>query len=228
MPEDPTPSLWAFILGTFVHQIADNANKLVVPLAYLELTSVGVMSILTGLMTLLQTFGTLPAGRWSSSIGPKALIQWITVGRAVLTTTLAIVFYFFTAGALSSSITLFLVTLITSADWFIRGTPLNLSLASKDSKGLPAAAWSSLDLSSPRCNHAGAIDTARNVLPMAYSQNSKKLLDGINIRFFAVFELGALVGPLVQVLIGHDGMLYFSLNLLGRTCRVSFLLWVGI
>lgn len=46
----------------------------------------------------------------------------------------------------------------------------------------------------------GAIDTARNVLPMAYSQNSKKMLDEINIRFFTVFELGALVGPVVQVL----------------------------
>lgn len=35
---------------------------------------------------------------------------------------------------------------------------------------------------------------------MAYSQNSKKMLDEINIRFFTVFELGALVGPVVQVL----------------------------
>jgi len=164
---DESPSLWAFILGTFVHQIADNANKLVVPLVYLQLTSVGVMSILTGVMTLLQTFGTLPAGRWASAIGPKALIQWITVGRALLTSILAVVFLFYSNGTLGSGFTLFLVTLITSADWFIRG----------------------------------AIDTARNVLPMAYSQNSKKMLDEINIRFFTVFELGALVGPLVQGII---------------------------
>jgi MFS family permease len=119
---DESPSLWAFILGTFVHQIADNANKLVVPLVYLQLTSVGIMSILTGVMTLLQTFGTLPAGRWASAIGPKALIQWITVGRALLTTILAVVFLFYSNGALGSGLTLFLVTLITSADWFIRGT----------------------------------------------------------------------------------------------------------
>lgn len=92
-----------------------------VPLVYLQITSVGVMSILTGVMTLLQTFGTLPAGRWSSMIGPKALIQWITLGRALLTTILAIVFFFFSTGALPSGLTLFLVTLITSADWFIRG-----------------------------------------------------------------------------------------------------------
>ncbi len=119
--DEQAPSLWAFILGTFIHQIADNANKLVVPLVYLQITSVGVMSILTGVMTLLQTFGTLPAGRWSSMIGPKALIQWITLGRAILTTTLAIVFLFYSTGALPSGLTLFLVTLITSADWFIRG-----------------------------------------------------------------------------------------------------------
>ena len=119
--DEQAPSLWAFILGTFIHQIADNANKLVVPLVYLQITSVGVMSILTGVMTLLQTFGTLPAGRWSSMIGPKALIQWITLGRALLTTTLAIVFFFYSTGALPSGLTLFLVTLITSADWFIRG-----------------------------------------------------------------------------------------------------------
>jgi hypothetical protein len=88
----------------------------------LQITSVGIMSILTGVMTLLQTFGTLPAGRWSSMIGPKALIQWITLGRALLTATLGVVFFFYTTGAIPSGLTLFLVTLITSADWFIRGT----------------------------------------------------------------------------------------------------------
>eukprot|EP01088_Endostelium_zonatum_P020395 TRINITY_DN7495_c0_g1_i1.p1 TRINITY_DN7495_c0_g1~~TRINITY_DN7495_c0_g1_i1.p1 ORF type:complete len:291 (-),score=63.00 TRINITY_DN7495_c0_g1_i1:411-1283(-) len=50
-------STWGFISGTFTHQFADNANKLIVPLIFLKLTSVPTTAFLCAILSAIQSVG---------------------------------------------------------------------------------------------------------------------------------------------------------------------------
>lgn len=178
---------WAFILGTFIQQTADNANKLFVPLILLAMTSTEVMVFLSTLLTVFQSIGALIGGHVCYKYNARSVLCNFVYCRTFLALSLASTYTIYSHNIISLKLCLGLVLLIASIDWTIRGI----------------------------------IDTARNILPMAFSSYDKDRLDKINTQFFAVFELGALTGPLLQGVVLALGL---SLDVVGWVPFVGFVL----
>jgi len=118
---DARPSTWAFILGTLVQQLADNANKLFVPLVLLQLTSIEAMAILSGFLTGAQAFGALMGGTICEKFNPRSVLVNLVYIRTVFALIVASAYTAYSMHLISGAIALAIIGVVSSVDWCMRG-----------------------------------------------------------------------------------------------------------